>query len=385
MTKTLDNQMKTPIYILEEERLRANLSLITSVAERTGVEVIFAFKAVAMWKTFNIFREYTRYATASSLNEARLAVEEWGEKAHTYAPVYADEEIEAIARLSSHLTFNSLNQYHRHAAAARAANPGISFGLRINPEYSEVTPPIYNPCMPGSRFGITSDLMPERLPKDVEGLHCHCHCESSAEAFQHTLAHIEKRFARWFPQIKWINFGGGHLMTSKGYNVELLVETLRGFRERYPYLKVIIEPGQAFVWETGDLHTKVMDIVNNHGVKTAILDVSFTCHAPDCLEMPYQPDVDGAEKVALERADEPRCYRFGGNSCLAGDYLGSWRFDHDLQIGEPIVLKDMIHYSIVKTTMFNGIRHPSLGLLHRDGTLETLREFTYEDYKNRMD
>ena len=377
--------MRTPIYILEEERLRQNLSLIQSVAERTGVEVIFAFKAVAMWKAFPIMREYVEHATASSLNEARLCKEEWGTLAHTYAPIYKDDELEDIVRCSSHLTFNSFTQFERHIKRAKEIKPDLSIGLRINPEYSEVYPPIYNPCVPGSRFGVTSDLMPEKLPAEIEGLHCHCHCESSAEAFEHTLAHIETRFAKWFPQVKWINFGGGHLMTRKDYDVELLVKTLRGFRERYPYLKVLIEPGQAFAWETGDLYTTVQDIVSNHGVKTAILDISFTCHAPDCLEMPYQPDVEGAEKVELERATEPRCYRFGGNSCLAGDYLGSWRFDHDLKVGEMVVIKDMIHYSIVKTTMFNGIKHPSLGLLHKDGRLELLREFTYEDYKNRMD
>ena len=377
--------MKTPIYILEEERLRKNMSLIRSVAERTGVEVIFAFKAVAMWKVFPIMREYVEHATASSLNEARLCVEEWGSLSHTYAPVYKDDEIEAIARCSSHLSFNSFAQYERHASRAAAANPSISFGLRINPEYSEVYPPIYNPCVPGSRFGVTSDMMPARLPEGIDGFHCHCHCESSAEAFQHTLEHIETRFAKWFPQIKWINFGGGHLMTRKDYNVELLVETLGDFRRRYPHLTVVIEPGQAFVWETGDLYATVEDIVSNHGVKTAILDVSFTCHAPDCLEMPYQPEIRGAEKVALEMADERYCYRLGGNSCLAGDYLGSWRFDHDLRVGEMLVIEDMIHYSIVKTTMFNGIKHPSLGLLHKDGRLEILREYTYEDYKNRMD
>ena len=275
-----------PIYILEEARLRRNLNLIKDVAREADVEVILAFKAYALWKTFPIFREYIRATTASSLSEARLAFEEFGSKAHTFSPAYTDYEIDEIARLSSHLQFNSLTQYARYHERVRKENATISLGLRINPEYSEVGTDLYNPCAPGTRFGITADKLPETLPADIEGFHCHCHCESGAETFERTLQHIEAKFSRWFSQLKWINFGGGHLMTRNDYDTMLLVDVLQKFRQRYPWLKVILEPGSAFAWQTGPLVSQVVDVVEDRGIKTVILNVSFTCHMPDCLEMP---------------------------------------------------------------------------------------------------
>ena len=366
--------MATPIYIIEETKLRRNLQLIADVAAKADIEVILAFKAFALWKTFPIFREYISSTTASSLSEARLAYEEFGAPAHTYSPAYTDEEFDQIVRCSSHLTFNSLSQYERFHQRAHC----VSLGLRINPEYSEVETLLYNPCAPGTRFGLTADRLPEQLPSDISGFHCHCHCESGADVFQRSLAHIEEKFSKWFPQLKWINFGGGHLMTRKDYDVELLVSLMQGFHQRYPWLKVILEPGSAFAWQTGPLVSHVVDIVEDHGIKTAILDVSFTCHMPDCLEMPYYPEVRGA--VHGEEG-----YRLGGNSCLSGDFMGYWRFDHELEVGEEVIFEDMIHYTTVKTTMFNGITHPALGMLHHDGKFEILREFGYDDYKNRMD
>ncbi|MDY4555066.1 MAG: carboxynorspermidine decarboxylase [Prevotella sp.] len=377
-------QVETPMYIVEENLLRANLSLIRDVAQRADVEIILAFKAFALWKTFPIVREYINSTTASSLSEARLAYEEFGAPAHTFSPAYTDSEIDQIAKCSSHLSFNSLSQYERMREKARNANAQLSFGLRVNPEYSEISTLLYNPCAPGTRFGVSADKLPAQLPSDIEGFHCHCHCESGADVFQRTLAHIEEKFAGWFPQLKWINFGGGHLMTRKDYDVELLVALLKDFHKRYPWLKVIIEPGSAFAWQTGPLVAQVVDIVEDKGVKTAILDVSFTCHMPDCLEMPYQPDVRGAESVEMERAMEKNTYRLGGNSCLSGDFMGSWRFDHPLEIGEKLIFEDMIHYTTVKTNMFNGITHPSISMLKSDGKLQKMRVFGYSDYKNRM-
>ena len=379
--------MATPIYIIEEQKLRRNLRLISDVVAKANIEIILAFKAFALWKTFPIFREYIHATTASSLSEARLAFEEFGAPAHTYSPAYTDDEIDEIIRCSSHLTFNSLSQYQRYHERAK----GVSLGLRVNPEYSEVGTLLYNPCAPGTRFGVTADKLPEQLPADIEGFHCHCHCESGADVFQRTLVHIEEKFARWFPQLKWINFGGGHLMTRKDYDVDLLIRMMNDFHQRYPWLKVILEPGSAFAWQTGPLVAHVVDIVEDKGIKTAILDVSFTCHMPDCLEMPYYPDVRGAEH--LEESSEyseyseysDYRYRLGGNSCLSGDFMGSWQFDHELQIGEEIIFEDMIHYTTVKTNTFNGVTHPSIALLHEDGTLEVLRRFGYEDYRNRMD
>ena len=378
-----------PCYILEEDRLRDNLKLIKSVADETCVEIILAFKAFALWKTFPIFREYISSTTASSLAEARLALEKFGNKAHTFSPAYTAIEINDIAKCSSHITFNSLSQYSDYHVAALKANKELSLGLRINPEYSEVGTALYNPCAPGTRFGVTADKLPDTLPKDIEGFHCHCHCESGADVFKRTLKHISDKFEKWFGQIHWINFGGGHLMTRKDYDVELLKSVLKDFKSRYPHLKVILEPGSAFAWQTGQLVSHVVDIVEDRGFRTAVLDVSFTCHMPDCLEMPYMPVVRGANIVGeaddVAAAAQENVYRLGGNSCLAGDFMGLWQFEKPLKKGDIIAFEDMIHYTTVKTNMFNGISHPSIAMLHSDGRLEMLREYTYEDYFNRMD
>lgn len=382
-------EVHTPYYIIEEERLINNLELIARVAREADVEIILAFKAYALWRTFPIFRRYIHATTASSLYEARLGYEEFGAKTHTYTPVLTMQDAAAIARCSSHLSFNSLSQYEAFRDVVKAANPDISLGLRVNPEYSEVEVELYNPCGRGTRFGITADKLPSRLPEGIDGFHCHCHCESGADVFERTLVHIEEHFSPWFDQLKWINFGGGHLMTRHGYDVALLVRTLNGFHKRYPHLRLIMEPGSAFGWQTGPLVAQVADIVEDNGIRTAILNVSFTCHMPDCLEMPYQPEVRNARSLPLQAADgaavSDHIYRLGGCSCLSGDFMGSWKFDHELHVGENIIFEDMNHYTTVKTTMFNGISHPSIGILHTGGELETLREYTYDDYKNRMD
>ena len=381
-------EVRSPMYIVEEAKLRRNLQLIASVAKRADVEIILAFKAFALWKTFPIFKEYIRSTTASSLSEAKLAFEEFGSRAHTYSPAYTDDEIGKIANCSSHLTFNSLTQYERYAKLAKERNEDLSFGLRVNPEYSEVETDLYNPCAPGTRFGLSAERLPSQLPADIEGFHCHCHCESGADVFARTLMHIESKFSGWLPALTWINFGGGHLRTRKDYDVELLINTLRSFKERYPHLQVILEPGSAFAWQTGPLVAQVVDIVEDKGIQTAILNVSFTCHMPDCLEMPYQPAVRNARSLEFEAAvngASKNIYRLGGNSCLSGDFMGSWQFDHALAIGENVIFEDMIHYTTVKTNMFNGISHPSLAIARTSGELEMLRTYGYEDYKARMD
>lgn len=386
MDKEQTMQVPSPCYVMEEQLLRRNLQLISRVAREANVEIILAFKAFALWKTFPIFREYINSVTASSVNEARLAFEEFGSPAHTFSPAYTMEEFGAYMRCSSHITFNSLTQYERFAKLA--AENKISCGIRINPEYSEIETELYNPCAPGSRFGVTCDQLPDVLPEHVEGFHCHCHCESDSYALEHTLEHIEQRFGRWLPQLKWLNLGGGHLMTRADYDVNHLIALLNGLHERYPNLHIILEPGSAFAWQTGSLVASVVDIVENRGIRTAILDVSFTCHMPDCLEMPYQPKVTDAESMepdAVKNAPhEQNIYRLGGNSCLSGDYMGSWRFPAPLKIGYRVVFEDMIHYTTVKTNMFNGISHPSIALLRQDGTLDVMRQFTYEDYRDRM-
>lgn len=381
-------ELSQPCYVLEEKRLRDNLTLIKNVSERSGVNIILAFKAYALWKTFPIFREYINATTASSLFEARMAYEKFGSPAHTFSPAYTDYEIDDIARCSSHISFNSLSQYERLHQRVKTVNSSISIGVRVNPQYSEVGTDLYNPCAPGTRFGVTADKLPETLPSDIDGFHCHCHCESGADVFQRTLVHIEEKFSRWFPQLKWVNFGGGHLMTRKDYDVDLLIKLMKDFKSRYPNLKVILEPGSAFGWQTGSLVSQVVDIVEDGGIRTAIVNVSFTCHMPDCLEMPYHPVVHNAKTLegdmGLHDISE-HIYRIGGNSCLSGDFMGCWQFDHELQVGENIIFEDMLHYTTVKTNMFNGITHPSIGIAHVDGELEILRQYTFEDYLSRMD
>lgn len=377
-----------PYYEIEEARLRRNLELIAQIAEAAGVEFILAFKAFALWKTFPVFREYICHTTASSPFEARLAYEEFGSKAHTYSPAYEDGTFGVIRRCSSHITFNSLSQLAHFSRQIEPAD-GVSIGLRINPEYSEIETLIYNPCAPGSRFGVTADSLPEVLPPGLDGFHVHCHCESPASALVHTLEHVEAKFGAWLPQIKWINLGGGHLVTREGYDVGLLVDTLRRFKARHPHLSVILEPGSAFLWQTGTLRASVVDIVGNSGIKTAILNASFTCHMPDCLEMPYMPTVRGARTLYPEEAGgrerEENVYRLGGNSCLSGDFMGYWEFAAPLSVGDEIVFEDMIHYTTVKTNMFNGIAHPAIVMRRTDGRQELLRAFSYQDYRDRMD
>ena len=365
---------------MEEELLRRNLTLIRDVAQQADVEIILAFKSFAMWRSFPIFREYIDHSTASSPYEARLALEEFGSKAHTYSPAYTEADFPEIMRCSSHITFNSLSQYHRFYPQVEAYAEPISCGLRVNPEYSEVETELYNPCAPGTRFGVVADQLPAQLPAGIEGFHCHCHCESSSYELERTLVHLEERFARWFPQLRWLNLGGGHLMTRQDYDVTHLIQLLQGLHQRYPHLRIILEPGSAFTWQTGVLAAQVVDIVENRGIRTAILNVSFTCHMPDCLEMPYQPAVRGARMDA----DGPYTYRLGGNSCLSGDYMGSWSFDEPLQIGQRIVFEDMIHYTTVKTNMFNGIHHPAIGMWGLDGKAHLFKEFSYIDYRDRM-
>lgn len=370
----------SPCYVIEESLLRRNLTLIKDVKERAGIEIIMALKAFAMWKVFPIVREYIPYATASSVYEARLVYEELGTPAHTYSPAYTEADFPHLLKCSSHITFNSLSQFERFYPMVVADDRRISCGLRINPEYSDVATELYNPCAPGSRMGITSDKLPDQLPEGVDGLHFHTLCESSAQDMANTLQAVERRFGRWLSQVRWLNMGGGHLMTRKGYDIDFLLRLLNEFKAKYPHLQIIMEPGSAFFWQTGFLRTTVVDLVENNGVETAVIDASFTCHMPDCLEMPYKPAV----RHATDAVPSKPTYRIGGCSCLSGDFMGDWSFDRPLHIGDPLIFEDMIHYTTVKTTMFNGIQHPSLAILREDGTLDMLRAFTYEDYKSRM-
>lgn len=379
-------EIPTPFYIVYEDRLRHNLEIINRVEREAGVNIIMAFKANALWRTFDIIREYNRDCTASSLNELRLGREELGGEVHSYCPAYTDQTIDSYLQGSTHLTFNSISQFERFKDRLQAYNESndescrVSPGLRVNPLCSVIETDIYNPALPGSRFGVTREQLGDSMPQGIEGLHFHQLCESTSYDLAKVLDAFVAQFGEFLPQVKWVNMGGGHLMTREGYDIEHLIELLKGFKERFPWLQVIMEPGSAFTWRTGDLITEVVDIVDNQGVRTAIIDASFACHMPDTLEMPYKPMITGS----IEPETAPYKYRLGGNSCLSGDYMGDWGFDKPLTQGQRLILEDMNHYTTVKTTMFNGLQHPALVFCDSGGNCRYLRQFDYSDYKNRM-
>lgn len=374
------SKVPSPCFVIDEQLLERNLKLIASVKERAGVDIILAFKGFAMWSVFPLVKKYIQSTTASSFNEALLAKEEFGTPAHTYAPAYTDDEFPTILECSSHITFNSLTQFNRFYPVVKKSGRNVSLGLRVNPEFSEVSTELYNPCAPGSRLGVVADDLPSQLPEGIEGLHFHSLCESKSFDLEKTLKAFEQRFQKYFGQIKWVNMGGGHLMTHKDYNVDHLIEILTDFKQRTG-LEVILEPGSAFAWETGYLHSTVVDIVENRGIKTALLDVSFAAHMPDCLEMPYKPRIMGSH---FEPVEGKPTYRMGGNSCLSGDYVGFWSFDNELKIGDKIVFEDMIHYTMVKTTFFNGVTHPSIGIWNDESGFKLVRKFGYNDFKGKL-
>lgn len=375
----------TPYYIVYEDRLRANLEKLKRVAEAANVKIIMAFKANALWKTFPVIKEYFHSSTASSLNEMKLSLDYLGHDVHAYCPVYTERTFPEFLKGCSHITFNSLAQYEKFRPQIEAADRKVSVGLRVNPHCSVIETDIYNPCVPGSRFGENPDKLANGLPAGIEGLHFHALCESDSHDLEKVLDAFIEQYGHLLPGLKWLNMGGGHLITRKDYDTEHLIKLMKRMHERYPNLEIILEPGSAFTWQTGDLVTEVLDVVEDAGIKTAIIDASFACHMPDCLEMPYQPRVEEAIGTVADGADSPYRYRLGGNSCLSGDFVGDWSFDHPLKPGDRLTLCDMNHYTTVKTNMFNGIQHPSIWLKPISGEPQLLREFTYDDYKTRMD
>jgi carboxynorspermidine decarboxylase len=368
----------SPCYVLEENLLISNLELLKRVQKGAGVEIICALKGFSFYHEFPLVKQYLAGATASSLHEARLAFEEMGVKPHVYSPAYLESEWVELSSYAGHITFNSLNQFHQYKERALAA--GISCGLRINPEYAEVDTDMYNPCIAGSRLGIRrSDL--GILPEGIEGLHSHTLCENDSYVLERTLAVIEEKFGDLLPSLKWLNLGGGHLITRTDYDVDHLIGLLKGFRSKYPHLQIILEPGSAVGWQTGFLKSTVLDIVESAGITVAILDVSFAAHMPDTLEMPYKPRIRGANS---EPEKGKPTYRFGGMTCLAGDFYGDYSFDIPLQIGDEIILEDMIHYTMVKTTTFNGVNLPSIGKLDKAENFQLFKSFGYESFKDRL-
>ncbi len=379
------SKLPSPCFILEEELLRNNLRLIDSVQKASGGKIILALKGFSMYSAFPIVSEYLSGATASSLNEIRLINDFMGYKAHTYIPAYLESEFDQVMERSSHITFNSLNQWELYKQRLQKFNDEhperrISAGIRVNPQYSEVATDMYNPCVPGSRLGVTRDQLPDVLPDGLEGIHFHTLCENGSDTLERTLEALEKRFGSLLHQAKWLNMGGGHLMTREGYDVELLIRLIRRIRETYD-LEVILEPGSAIAWRTGVLLSTVLDVVDSQGIAVAILDTSFAAHMPDTLEMPYKPYIRNAHQEPVEGKPS---YRLGGMTCLAGDFMGDYGFDHPLKVGDRLVFEDMIHYTMVKTTTFNGVNLPSIGMIASDGTFRLIRTFGYESFKDRL-
>ncbi|MCG8308119.1 MAG: carboxynorspermidine decarboxylase [Cytophagales bacterium] len=366
----------SPCFILDERLLIKNLELLRKIRDDAQIKILCALKGYAMWSTFPLLKKFLSGAAASSLNEARLSHETFLKDTHLCAPVYIEDEIEEITDLASHITFNSLQQYNKFGEIA--TKKGLKAALRINPEYSEITTDLYNPCVPGSRLGITRDLMPMELPKAITGFHFHTLCEQNADTFQRTLRVIDEKFGRYLKKVTWLNIGGGHHFTREDYDVELFVNTIKSFRKEYD-LEIIAEPGEAIGWKTGYLLSTVQDVVEANGLKTAMLDVSFTAHMPDCLEMPYRPNVVGT--VDNTGAFN---YRLGGNTCLAGDFIDGYRFGTALEAGDKVIFDDMIHYTMVKTNTFNGVQLPSIGMITCDGSFKLIKSFDYKDFKNRL-
>lgn len=374
------SKIPSPAFVLDEKLLRQNLELINSVQQEAGIEIILAFKGFAMWSAFPLVRKYLSGATASSLFEARLCFEEMKTLAHVYSPVYFESEFKELMSYSSHIVFNSINQFNKFYPETKKADHPISCGIRVNPEFSDVGTDLYNPSAAGSRLGVGSAEFPNELPDGIEGIHFHVLCESDSYSLEKVLENLEAKFGKYLHQVKWVNMGGGHLMTKTGYSHSHLIELLKKFSLKYN-VKVILEPGSAIAWETGVLVSTVKDIVEHKGIQTAILDVSFTAHMPDTLEMPYRPKIIGTIEP---NENSIHLYRLGGVSCLAGDFMEAYDFGHELQVGERIIFLDMIHYTMVKTTMFNGVNHPAIAILKENGHLDMVRIFTYEDFKGRL-
>lgn len=373
--ETVLEHIQTPCYVCEEALLEANLKCLSYVAQQSGAKVILALKGFALQDMFPLVSEYVSGCTASGLHEAKLA-KSMGKEVHTYSPAFKDEDIDEVLELSDHVVFNSFNQWEKYKDKALSK---ASCGLRLNPEVSSSPVDLYNPCGLYSRLGITRANFRPELLDGIEGLHFHALCEQNVDALEAVLEGFEKNFGEHISKMKWVNFGGGHHITREDYDVERLINVLRQFKSKYPHLTLYMEPGEAVGWKTGYLEATVLDIVDN-GMQIAILDTSAECHMPDTLAMPYRAQIRGAG----EAFEKKYTYRFGGNTCLAGDIIGDYSFDQQLKIGDKIILEDMIHYTMVKTTTFNGINLPSIAIKKKDGNFKVIRNYGYESYKDRL-
>lgn len=373
------DELPSPSYVCDLTRLENNLKLLARVKKESGAKVILALKGFAMWSTFDLVSQYLDGATASGLHEAKLAREEMKGEVHTYSPAFKAEEIKEIASISDHIVFNTPSQLTRFAAKAKEVNPNISLSMRVNPEFSSSPVDLYNPCGLYSRLGTTIKNFDETLLEQLDGLNFHALCEQNVDALEGVLEAFEEKFGAYIDKMKYINFGGGHHITREDYDVDRLIEVIKSFRKRHNNIEVYLEPGEAVGWQTGELVSTVLDLFHN-GMNVAILDASAEAHMPDTLAMPYRADVRGAG----EGGEKAYTYRLGGNTCLAGDIMGDYSFDTPLKVGDKVIFEDQIHYTFVKNTTFNGIKLPSLVLVHQNGEVEIVKEFGYADYKMRL-
>ncbi len=378
MKKSSYNNLPTPCWILDEKLLINNLKLLAYVKEQSHAKILLALKGYALWKSFNLVSEYLDGCCASGLNEAKLAHETFTKDLHTYSPAFIESEIEEIVDISNHIVFNSPQQFKKFSKIAKKLKPSISLGLRVNPEFSLSPKEIYNPCAIYSRLGTTLSSFDESILNECDGLHFHALCEQDADALESVLKSFEDKFEKYIYKMKWINFGGGHHITRKGYDVEKLISLIIVFKEKYG-VEVYLEPGEAVGWETGVLVSTVLDVVDN-GMKIAILDSSAEAHMPDTIIMPYRAQVRGAGEIG----EKAYTYRLAGNTCLAGDIMGDYSFDVPLQVGDRVIFEDQMHYTMVKATTFNGINLPSIAIVRENGEIDVVRKFGYNDFKNRL-
>src|SRR5512133_3945516 len=366
----------SPAYVVDLGRLRHNLAILDAVQQRSGAKILLAMKAFSMWSTFPLISQTLHGVCASSPWEARLGREEFGREVHSFAAAFKERDVQELLAISNHLVFNSFNQLERFRPLWEQAQGRVSIGLRVNPEHSEGHTAIYDPCAPKSRLGIRRAEFEGRDLTGVEGLHFHTLCEQLFEPLERTAQAFEEKFGAFLPQLKWLNLGGGHHITREGYDLDRLVELVKYFREKYG-VEVYLEPGEAIAIGTGVLVGEVLDVVRNE-MEIAILDVSATCHMPDILEMPYRPAITGGAEPGVQT----HTYRLAGPSCLAGDVIGDWSFAEPLQVGDRLAFEEMAHYTMVKTTTFNGIQHPHLCTYEPEtGELKVVRSFGYEDFK----
>ena len=375
----MSQTINTPYWELDLKLLEENLQMLSYIKEKTDVKILLALKGYALWQSFPLVAKYLDGCCASGLHEAKLSHEKFKKELHTYSPAFKESEIEEIAKISHHLVFNSPSQFKRFSSLAKSYNPNLSLGLRVNPEYSESPVELYNPCGLYSRLGTTIKNFDESLISEIEGLHFHALCEQDSNALKKVLEAFEKRFEKYLKDIKWVNFGGGHHITKQDYDIERLIKTLNDFKNRYPHLEVYLEPGEAVGWQTGTLVASVLDILHNQ-IDIAILDISAEAHMPDTIIMPYRAEVKGAKEANIKT----HTYRLAGNSCLAGDVMGDYSFDKPLKIGDQIVFEDQMHYTMVKATTFNGVPLPSIVIKNQNGSIDIIREFNYEDFRDRL-